>query len=297
MEQVLGVFKAAKKFDSPVIIQTTPVARNYANPHVMAKMIKAVAEVYPDVVYALHLDHGFEDHIYDAINSEHYTSVMIDASHDPFYKNIERTKVVVEKAHAKEIAVEAELGVLSGVEDDLDVAKENSSYTQPEEVEEFVKATGCDSLAIAVGTSHGAYKFSGGQGLQFHILEEIQIRLPYFPLVLHGGSEVDPQEIRRINNAGGKLKTDSRGVSEAEMKKAISLGVCKINIATDLRILWTRIHREFFLNNPELFDPVIPGNLYMEAMQQFLEAKFELLGSVGKAGEFLKESRIMTLSI
>lgn len=288
MEQVLGVFKSASKCHSPVIIQTTPVARNYATPHMILEMIKAAAKVYPNVVYAVHLDHGVESHVFDAIESGYYTSVMIDASHDPFKVNVIRTKAVVEKAHEKGISVEAELGVLSGVEDDITVSKENSSYTQPHEVEAFVNATGCDSLAIAVGTSHGAYKFSGNQGLQFGILEEIQRRLPEFPLVLHGGSAVDQMEIKRINKTGGGLKTGSRGVSEDELKKAISLGVCKINIATDLRILWTRIHREFFESSPDQFDPVVPGKIYMEELEKFCKNKFDLLGSAGKSEDFVK---------
>jgi len=286
MEQVLGVFKAASKYKSPVIIQTTPVARNYANATMLIAMIDATSKIYPDVVFALHLDHGNESHIIDAISSGAYTSVMIDASHDNLAQNIKRTKAVVERAHDKGISVEAELGVLSGVEDDMHVAKEKALYTQPSEVEEFVKETGCDSLAIAVGTSHGAYKFSGDQKIQFQILKDIQDRLPGFPLVLHGGSAVDPTEIKAINGLGGNLKTGSRGVSDSELKQAIALGVCKVNIATDLRILWTRIHRQFFIDSPDLFDPILPGKIYMDEMEKICCKKFEILASINKSNAF-----------
>ena len=201
MEEILALFRAGVKADSPFIVQMTPVARNYAHGIMLVSMIKAAAKIYHKAVYAIHIDHGNEQHILDAIASGDFTSVMIDASHDPFSENVKRTKMIVEMAHKKGIAVEAELGVLSGVEDDLSVDEKNALYTQPEEVEAFVNNTGCDSLAVAIGTSHGAYKFSGGDGLQFDILREIQKRLPEFPLVLHGGSEVNIDEIQSINSA------------------------------------------------------------------------------------------------
>jgi len=285
MEQVIGVFSAASKYKSPIIIQTTPVARNYANPQMLINMVKAAAAIYPDTVYALHLDHGYESHIDSAIESAEYSSVMIDASHEDFDENIKRTREVVKKAKGYGIAVEAELGVLSGVEDDTVVEENKAYYTQPEEVELFVKETGCDSLAIAIGTSHGAYKFSGNQGLQLNILKKIQQNLPGFPLVLHGGSSVDPEEISRINLAGGNLQSNAKGVSGADIKEGISLGICKINLATDLRILWTRVHREFFNENPTLFDPIIPGKQYMSELEILLENKFSLLNSIDKASE------------
>ncbi|MDN3670365.1 class II fructose-bisphosphate aldolase [Echinicola jeungdonensis] len=290
MEQVLGVFKAASISKSPVIIQTTPVARDYANPVMLLNMIATGAQIFPEVVYALHLDHGNEFHIDAALEEGHYTSLMIDASNDSFEKNISRTLSVVQSAHSKGLVVEAELGVLSGVEDDMEVDEANSRYTQPDEVEEFVSRTGCDSLAIAVGTSHGAYKFSGGQGIQFGILKEINKRLPGYPLVLHGGSAVDPKETQEINELGGQLKSGSRGVSEEELKAAIGLGVCKVNIATDLRVLWTRVHREFFNNHPDQFDPIVPGKKYQEELVEFCLKKFELLGSTGKAVAFDTQS-------
>ncbi len=285
-EQVHALFSAAQKANAPFIVQTTPVARNYANPEMLLSMISSASKIYPDTVFAVHLDHGNIEHANQCIESGFYNSVMIDASHDPFEKNITITREIVEKAHQKNITVEAELGVLSGIEDDLNVDEKLKKFTQPSEVEEFVKRTNCDSLAIAIGTSHGAYKFSGEQGLQFDILREIQKRLPGFPLVLHGGSAVNLNEIERINAAGGQLGTDAKGVSDEELLKAIQLGVCKINIATDARLIWTRVHREFFEFSPAQFDPIIPGKTFMNELEKFNLEKFELLKSTGKAKEF-----------
>ena len=283
MEQILSLFRAGEKAQSPFIVQMTPVARNYAHGTMLTGMIKAAASIYPKAVFATHIDHGNEQHVLGAISSGDFTSVMIDASHDTFSENVKRTRAIVEKAHPHHISVEAELGVLSGVEDDLSVDEKNAMYTQPEEVESFVTQTGCDSLAVAVGTSHGAYKFSGGAGLQFDILREIQQKLPGYPLVLHGGSEVNINEIERINQAGGKLGVSAKGVSGEHIKKAINYGVCKVNIATDARLIWARTHREFFRDNPELFDPIVPGKTYMENLETFIMEKFELLGSIGKS--------------
>jgi len=285
MEQIHALFSAAQKANAPFIVQTTPVARNYANPEMLLAMISAAAKIYPDTVFAIHLDHGNKAHAFECIDSGGYTSVMIDASHETFDTNAQLTSEVVERAHKKNIVVEAELGVLSGVEDDITVDEKHKKYTQPSEVEEFVNRTGCDSLAVAVGTSHGAYKFSGGQGLQFDILKEIQQRLPGFPLVLHGGSAVNLDEIQRINAAGGQLGTDAKGVSNEELLRAIGYGVCKINIATDARLIWARVHREFFKYTPAQFEPIIPGKTYMEALEEFNMEKFELLKAVGKANE------------
>jgi len=285
MEQIHGLFSAAQKANAPFIVQTTPVARNYAGPEMLLAMISAAAKIYPDTVFAIHLDHGNLDHALHCIETGGYNSVMIDASHETFASNVSVTRQVVEKAHAQNITVEAELGVLSGIEDDLSVDEKRKKFTQPSEVETFVSQTSCDSLAIAVGTSHGAYKFSGEQGLQFDILKEIQKRLPGFPLVLHGGSAVNFDEIQRINAAGGQLGTDARGLSPEELQKAIQYGVCKINIATDARLIWARVHREFFKLSPAQFDPVIPGKTFMNAFETFNLEKFELLKATGKAGE------------
>ncbi|MDD4193135.1 MAG: class II fructose-bisphosphate aldolase family protein, partial [Mangrovibacterium sp.] len=275
MEQVLGLFSAAQKAGAPFIVQITPAARNYAHPVMLKRMVTAAAEIFPDTCFAIHLDHGDEHHVGQAIGSGDYASVMIDASHAPYEENVSRTKNVVDKAKPRGIFVEAELGVLSGVEDHLQVDEKSRRYTQPLQAEDFVKRTGCDSLAVAVGTSHGAYKFSGTQGLQFDILEEIQNRLPGFPLVLHGASAVKPEEISGINAAGGKLGAHAQGVDPAALKKAIAYGVCKVNIATDLRLIWTRVYREFFRDHPDRFDPVLPGKDYIRAIETFMLEKFE----------------------
>jgi len=282
MEQVHGLFAAAQKTATPIIVQLTPAARNYAHPKMLMAMIEAAAGIYPKTIFAVHLDHGVEEHIDDAINNQ-YTSVMIDASHDDFATNIKRTKAVVEKAHPKNIVVEAELGVLSGVEDDLSIDEMHARCTNPEQAKEFVERSGCDSLAVAVGNSHGAYKFGVGKGLQFDVLEKIQEELPNYPLVLHGCSSVNKKEIAEINQYGGKLLENASGVTDEEIKKAISHGICKVNIATDLRLLWAKVHRRFFYEQPEAFDPVVPGKEYMKAYKEFMAERFETLGSKGKA--------------
>ena len=282
MEQVHGLFSAAQETATPVIVQLTPAARNYAHPKMLMAMIEAASAIYPETIFAIHLDHGVEEHIDDAIN-EQYTSVMIDASHDDFATNVKRTKSVVEKAHKKNIVVEAELGVLSGVEDDLSIDEMHAKYTDPGQAKEFVELTGCDSLAIAIGTIHGAYKFSGGKGLQFNVLQKIQEQLPAYPLVLHGSSKVNAGDIITINQYGGKLLDSASGVTDEELKKAISYGICKVNIATDLRLLWAKTHRKFFYEHPESFDPVVPGKEYMKAYKEFMIERFEILGSKGKA--------------
>ncbi len=281
MEQTIALFSASEKARAPFIVQTTPAARNYAGHGMLLSMIQAAASMFPGTQYAIHLDHGNEEHILSALNAGGYTSVMIDASHDSFEKNIARTKIIVDLAHDQGIEVEAELGLLSGVEDDI--TSRVSMYTQPEMVEEFVNLTRCDSLAIAVGTSHGAYKFSGGEGLQFEILQKIQEKLPGFPLVLHGGSAVNSMEISRINQTGGKLKTGAKGVDPGELRESIQYGICKVNIATDTRLIWTRVHREFFEESPDQIDPILPGKTYMQELKKFIIDKFKLLGALDKA--------------
>jgi len=286
MEQIHGLFRAGERANAPFIVQITPVARNYANPKMLIGMIQAAAKIYPRAKFSVHLDHGVESHVFDAINSGYYNSVMIDASHDVFQQNIKRTKAVVKKAEVKNVFVEAELGVLSGVEDDMSVDEKMAKYTHPEEALQFVKETQCNSLAVAVGTSHGAYKFSGGQGIQFDILQKIQNLLPEFPLVLHGGSGVNQEEVEKINNHGGRLDRSASGVTPEDIIKSISYGICKINIATDTRILWARVHREFFDLQPDQFDPIIPGKKYMDAYEEFMIEKFDLLKATGKASQF-----------
>lgn len=286
MEQIIALFQAASISQAPFIVQLTPAARDYADSQMLLAMISAAAERYPDTIYAVHLDHGVESHIVDALESGGYHSVMIDASHDPFEKNIIRTKNIVQRAVPKGVFVEAELGVLSGIEDDLSIEGHEAKFTDPQQAFEFVQKTGCNSLAVAVGTSHGAYKFSGKQRLRLDLLKAIQKLLPNYPLVLHGGSAVDTAEIKRINQYGGQLGNDASGVPESDIREAISLGICKINIATDLRILWTRTHRQFFYTQPDQFDPTIPGKSYIEAYKNFMIKKFELFNAHQKASLF-----------
>jgi fructose-bisphosphate aldolase class II len=276
-EQVHGVLRGAQLSNSPVIIQITPVARDYINPEMLESIIFCAEKLYPDVTFTVHLDHGNIDHCTSAIDSGYYNSVMIDASHETFEENVRITKEITKYAHKKGIAVEAELGILSGVEDHISIDNKKALFTNPKQAEEFVRLTSCDSLAVAVGTSHGAYKFSGSKGIQFDILTEISERLPGFPLVLHGASSVPMEEIERINKAGGKISSEAKGIDIKEIRKAIKLGVCKINIATDLRLIWARIHREFFKNAPDKFDMVVPGKEYMNVLENFVAEKCKAL--------------------
>ncbi len=245
-------------------------------------IIRAAEEIFPEVVFAVHLDHGDEETCYDCIDSGFYSSVMIDASHEPFDENVAITRRVVERAHAKGISVEAELGMLGGVEEDIQVDEKHALLTDPDEAKEFVERSGCDSLAVAIGTSHGAYKFTGTQGLHFDRLAEIQRRLPGFPLVMHGSSSVPREEVERINAAGGALDPSARGVDEDEFARAVPLGVTKVNIDTDGRLVWTRVHREFFRDEPEKFDFRGPGKTFMAAYAEFIAHKNSKLGSAGQ---------------
>jgi len=286
LEQILALFKAARESKAPFMVQMTPVAIEYGHREMLISMIEAAEEIYPETVFAIHLDHGDRQAVSDAISSGAFSSVMIDASHEPYERNVAITKEVVKKAHAEGMEVEAELGVLSGVEDELAIDTEAGRFTRPDEVVDFVSRSGCDSLAIAIGTSHGAYKFPGRQSLQFEILEEIQRRLPGYPLVLHGGSAVDPMEVNRINASGGNLGSGASGVPFQEIKKAITYGICKVNIATDARMVWTRVHREHFKKHPEGFDPLPPGRIYMDELEKLYMEKFSLLGATNKTGDF-----------
>jgi fructose-bisphosphate aldolase, class II len=228
------------------------------------------------------LDHGDEATCYDCIESGFFSSVMIDASHEPFEENVATTKRVVERAHAKGLSVEAELGRLGGVEEDVQVDEGNAFLTDPKEAVEFVVQTGCDSLAAAIGTSHGPYKFKGKQSLHFEVIREIQKLLPGTPIVMHGSSSVPEEEVRRINEAGGKLDPSARGVDEEEYLPAARLGVTKINIDTDGRLVWTRVHREFFRDHPKQFDFRPPGKNFVEEYAKFIAHKSEKLGSAGQ---------------
>ena len=279
LEQTMGLFKGNVESKAPFIVQLSKGARSYTHKLMLEAMMKTANEIFPEAVFAIHLDHGDEATCMDCINSGVYSSVMIDASHEPFEKNVEITKRVVDAAHAKGLVVEAELGLLKGVEEDVVAA--DHVYTKPDEAFRFVKATGCDSLACAIGTSHGAFKFKGSQKLRFDILAEIQKLLPGFPLVMHGSSSVPQDEVARINAAGGNLKGAS-GVDASQFLGAAKLGVTKINIDTDGRLVWCRVHREFFKDHPEKFDLRDPGKVFMPEYAKFIAAKNVLLGSAGQ---------------
>ena len=281
LEQCMGLFQGNLDSQAPFIIQISKGARAYTNKLMLEAMIRTADEVFPEVIFAVHLDHGDEETCYDCIESGFYSSVMIDASHEPFEENIAITKRVVDAAHAKGIVVEAELGMLGGVEEHISVAESDAKLTDPDQAEEFVERTGCDSLACAIGTSHGAFKFTGTQGLRFDVLEEIQKRLPGFPLVMHGSSSVPQEEVERINKAGGNLK-GAKGVDADQFKHAATLGVTKVNIDTDGRLVWTRVHREFFLDKPENFDLRPPGKVFMAEYAKFIAGKNGKLGSAGQ---------------
>ena len=265
MEIVQGITEAALEVKAPLILQVSKGARAYANHTYLTKLVEA-AIIETGLPIALHLDHGDSFETCKSCIDGGFTSVMIDASSKPFAENIEITKKVVEYAHDHGVTVEAELGSLAGVEDEVVVSAEDSSYTRPEEVEEFVSKTGCDSLAIAIGTSHGAYKFKPEQctrnekgilvppPLRFDILEDVSKRLPGFPIVLHGSSSVPQNYVKMINENGGNMP-DAVGVPEEQLRKAASMAVCKINIDSDLRLAMTGTIRKFFNENPAKFDP------------------------------------------
>ena len=283
-EQAMGLFRGCVESKAPFIIQISKGARKYTDKRMLEAIIRSAAEIFPDAIFAVHLDHGDEETCYDCIKSGFYSSVMIDASHDPFEKNVEITKRVVQAAHAKGISVEAELGMLGGVEEDIKVEEGNACLTDPVEAEDFVKKTGCDSLACAIGTSHGAFKFKGRQSLHFDVMEKIKARLPGFPLVMHGSSSVPKDEVDRINKAGGTIK-DSMGVDPKEYLPAAKLGVTKVNIDTDGRLVWTRVHREFFRDKPGEFDFRPPGKVFIDEYAKFIASRNELLGSAGQLDE------------
>ena len=265
MEIIQGITEAARECNAPVILQVSKGARAYANRTYLVKLVEA-AEIETGLPIVLHLDHGDSFETCKSCIDDGFTSVMIDASSKPFEENIEITRQVVEYAHARGVVVEAELGTLAGVEDDVKVAAEDSSYTRPEDVQEFVERTGCDSLAIAIGTSHGAYKFKPEQctrnekgilvppPLRFDILEEVSRRLPGFPIVLHGSSSVPQEYVKMINENGGAMP-DAVGIPEEQLRKAAAMAVCKINIDSDLRLAMTGSIRKHFAEHPADFDP------------------------------------------
>ena len=266
MEIVQGITEACKEEKAPVILQVSKGARAYANHTYLVKLVEAAVIECPEIPIVLHLDHGDSFETCKSCIDGGFTSVMIDASSKPFAENIEITKKVVEYAHDHGVVVEAELGALAGVEDEVNVSAEESHYTRPEEVEEFVSKTGCDSLAIAIGTSHGAYKFTAAQctrnekgelvppPLRFDILEDVVKRLPGFPIVLHGSSSVPQEYVKMVNANGGKMP-DAVGIPEEQLREAARSAVGKINIDSDLRLAMTGTIRQFYTEHPDKFDP------------------------------------------
>jgi fructose-bisphosphate aldolase class II len=281
-EQALGLFSGNLEAQAPFIVQISKGARKYAGIPMIEGILRAAEKQFPQAIFAVHLDHGDEKTCYDCIDSGFYSSVMIDASHEPFEKNVEITKRVVERAHAKGLSVEAELGRLGGVEEHVAVDEKHANLTDPQEAVAFVKQSGCDSLAVAIGTSHGAYKFKGQQSLAFDRVEAIQKLLPGFPLVMHGSSSVPQEEVQRINAAGGKLDPSARGVNADELLRAAKLGVTKINIDTDGRLVWTRVHREYLRDYPAEFDFRKPGEVFVKEYAKFIVHKSQKLGAAGQ---------------
>ena len=284
MEIIQGITEAAAELKAPLILQVSKGARAYANRTYLMKLVEA-AVIETGLPICLHLDHGDSFEICKSCIDDGFTSVMIDASSKPFAENIALTRQVVEYAHDHGVVVEAELGTLAGIEDEVKVSAEDSSYTRPEEVEEFVEKTGCDSLAIAIGTSHGAYKFKPGTKpqLRFDVLEEVEKRLPEFPIVLHGSSSVPQEFVEKINKYGGHMP-GAIGVPEDQLRKAASMAVCKINIDSDLRLAMTASIREHFALYPADFDPrqyLKPARAAIKAM--VAHKIVDVLGCDGKA--------------
>ena len=284
MEIVQGITEAAAELKSPLILQVSAGARKYAKHNFLVKLVEA-ALLECDLPIALHLDHGDSFELCKSCIDGGFTSVMIDGSHHSFEDNIKLTKQVVDYAHAHGVSVEGELGRLAGIEDAVNVSAEDASYTRPDEVEEFVSRTGVDSLAIAIGTSHGAFKFKPGQKpqLRFDILEEVEKRLPNFPIVLHGASSVIPKYVDIINANGGQLD-DAIGIPEDMLRQAAKMAVCKINIDSDLRLAMTAGIREYMNANPKAFDPrqyLTPARAYIKEL--VAHKITEVLGSDGKA--------------
>ena len=284
MEIIQGITGAASKLNAPVILQVSKGARAYANRTYLMKLVEA-AVIETGLPICLHLDHGDSFELCKSCIDDGFTSVMIDASSKPFAENIALTRQVVEYAHGHGVVVEAELGTLAGIEDEVNVSAEDSSYTRPEEVQEFVDKTGCDSLAIAIGTSHGAYKFKPGTKpqLRFDVLEEVEKKLPGFPIVLHGSSSVPQEFVAKINQYGGNMP-GAIGVPEDQLRKAASMAVCKINIDSDLRLAMTASIREYMALHPDHFDPRQYLKPARQAIEDMVAHKIvDVLGCDGKA--------------
>jgi fructose-bisphosphate aldolase, class II len=293
LEQTVGLFRGnlgkiasndeptPPALSAPFIIQLSRGARSYTDKRFLEALIRAAEEIFPEAIFAVHLDHGTEEVCYECIDSGFYSSVMIDASHETFDENIATTRRVVDRAHERGLSVEAELGMLGGVEEDIAVSEDHACLTDPDQAVEFVERSGCDSLAVAIGTSHGAYKFKGSQGLHFERIAAIQKLLPGYPLVMHGSSSVPKEWVERINKAGGQMP-DTSGVPEKDYLPAAKLGVTKVNIDTDGRLVWCAIHREVFRDKPTDFDLRTAGKPFMAAYAQFITHKNQSLGSAGQ---------------
>ena len=282
MEIIQGITEAAKEENAPLILQVSAGARKYAKHVYLMKLIEA-AEADTGLPIVVHLDHGADFDICKSCIDGGFTSVMIDGSHFPFEENMELTRKVVEYAHKYNVTVEGELGRLAGVEDEVKVSHEDSSYTDPAQVQEFVQNTGVDSLAIAIGTSHGAFKFKGEPKLRFDILEEVAKRLPGFPIVLHGASSVIPSYVEMINQYGGSMP-GAQGVPEDMLRKAASMAVCKINIDSDLRLAFTGEVRRHFVEHPDHFDPRQYLTDARNGVREMVRHKIvDVLGCNGKA--------------
>jgi fructose-bisphosphate aldolase class II len=287
LEQVLAVLKGNEAAQAPFFLAFSKSSFNYGS-EVMAEAIaRAAGALYPNLAFAVHLDHGDEPTCHAAIDSGVFTSVMIDASSLPFAQNVSTTRRVVRHAHALGISVEAEIGALMGVEDHISVDEQGARLTDPREAAEFAKASGCDSLAVAVGTVHGPNKFKAGQGINFERLQQIHEAVPGLPLVLHGSSSLPAAEIARINAAGGQVNPNTRGTMPEDMRKAVPCGVAKINIDADARLVWTRVHREYFRDHPENIDFRKPGKAYIEAFAALVQSRSAELGSASRLGQLL----------
>lgn len=281
MEIIQGITEGAKETNSPIILQVSAGARKYAKHNYLVHLVQAAVED-TDLPIALHLDHGADFDICKKCIDGGFSSVMIDGSKYPFEENIELTKKVVEYAHEHGVVVEAELGKLAGIEDDVNVSDADSSFTDPDQAVEFVERTKCDSLAIAIGTSHGAYKFKGEPRLRFDILEKITNMLPNYPLVLHGASTVIPEFVEKCNKYGAKIP-GAKGVPEDMLRKAATYGVCKINIDTDLRLAMTASIREYFVEHPDGFDPRGYLSIARDSIKEMVKHKITyVLGSNDK---------------
>jgi fructose-bisphosphate aldolase class II len=285
MEIIQGITEAAGELNAPVILQVSKGARAYANPTYLVKLVEAAVAEHPEIPIVLHLDHGPSYEMCKACIDDGFTSVMFDGSSKPYEENVAESAKVVEYAHKYNVTVEAELGTLGGVEDDVSVEADKAMYTDPDQVQDFVKRTGVDSLAIAIGTSHGAYKFKPGQNpkLRLDILEEVSKRLPGFPIVLHGASSVPQEFVKVVNTYGGNMP-NAIGIPESELRKAAKMAVCKINVDSDIRLAMTATIRKCFHDHPDYFDPRQYLGPAREAVKDMVSHKItDVMGCNGKA--------------